>query len=83
MMVDRKNLRLPTKMLKSSLCNYSDTYIFAKRAITVVGQEANVAAFAEVRDNKQITFKNHAQVTSCIGEINDTKIMLKILTLRC
>ena len=70
-------------MLKSSLCNYSDTYIFAKRAITVVGQEANAAAFAEVRNNKQITFKNHPQVTSCIGEINNTKIMLKILTLRC
>ena len=46
-------------MIKSSLCNYSDAYIFLKRAITVVGNEANAAAFAVDRNNKQITFKNH------------------------
>ena len=71
-------------MIKSSLCNYSDAYIFVKRAITVVGNEANAAAFAEDRNNKQITFKNHRNsLAAQAKQIIPRWIMLKILTLQC
>ena len=37
---------------------------------TVVGQRANTAAIAADRNNKKVTFKNCAQFTYCIIEIN-------------
>ena len=64
-------IRFETLMLRSSLCNYSDAYILAKRTITV----ANTAtAEAENNANKKVIFKNCAPFTSCISKINNIQI---------
>ena len=52
-------------MLKSSLCDYSDAYIFVKVTITAVGAQADNAARAT--DGNSC-----AQFTDCITEINST-----------
>ena len=36
---DRRSKRLITSMLRSDLCNYSDTYIVVKRRVNVTGNE--------------------------------------------
>ena len=59
-------------MLKSSLCDYSDAYIFVQGTITV-----NNTAAADANANntdKKVIFKNCAPFTNCISEINDTQI---------
>ena len=52
-------------MLKSSLCDYSDAYIFVKVTITAVGAQADNATRAT--DGNSC-----AQFTDCITEINNT-----------
>ena len=37
-------VRFKTAMLKSSLCDYSDTCILVKRTITIIGAAADAAA---------------------------------------
>ena len=59
-------------MLRSSLCNYSDVYIFVKGPITVEntlaqGQPNNGA-------NEKIIFKNCAPFTNCINRTNNTQV---------
>ena len=59
-------------MLKSSLCDYSDAYIFVKGTVTV-----NNTAAARVdanNTNKKLIFKNCAPFTNCISEINNTVV---------
>ena len=61
-------------MLKSSLCDYSDAYIFVKGTITInrIGADAE-ARRADERD-KGGAFKNCARFTNCISEINNTQV---------
>ena len=47
-------------MIRSDLCDYSDTYIVVKGAITVKGYND-----ADKR-NKKLIFKNNASFISCI-----------------
>ena len=56
-------------MLRSSLCDYSDSYILVSGTITV-------AALAPGRENNNIkvVIKNCAPFTNCISEINNTQI---------
>ena len=56
-------------MLRSSLCDYSDTYIIVSGTVTV-------AALAAGRGNNhiQVVFENCAPFTDCISEINNTQI---------
>ena len=61
-------------MLKSSLWNYSDSYILIKGTITVVGQGAVDAAIAADRNNKQAILKNCVPFISCISEMNNNEI---------
>ena len=61
-------------MHKSSLCNYSDTYILVSRTIAVVGVGADAAARATNRDDKQAIFKNCTSFTDCITETNNTQV---------
>ena len=56
-------------MLKSSLCDNSDTYILANEAITITVSRIDAAA---IRVNKKVIFKNYAPFTDCIREINNT-----------
>ena len=59
-------------MLKSSLCDYNDAYIFVKETITVNNTAANSAA--KNNTGKTVTFKNCAPFTNCISEINNTQV---------
>ena len=64
-----KQIRFKTSMLRSSLCDYSDTYILVKGNITV-----NNTAAAANNTNKKVIFKNCAPFTNCISKINNTQI---------
>ena len=61
-------------MLKSSLCDYSDTYILVKGKITIAGEGADAAARQADERNKGVVFKNCAPFINCISEINNTQI---------
>ena len=65
-------------MLKSSLCDYSDTYILVIGIISITAR----AGDNPNNGNKELVFKNCAPFTDCISEINKTQIdkdMLKTL----
>ena len=65
-------INFETTMLKSSLCDYSDAYIFVKGTITV---NKTAAAGAAVNStNRKVIFKNCAPFTNCISRINNTQI---------
>ena len=61
-------IKFKTTMLKSSLCDYSDAYIFVKGTITA----NNTAAANNI--NRKVIFKNCATFTNCISEINNTQV---------
>ena len=59
-------------MLKSSLCDYGDAYIFVNSTIAV---NNTAAAGADANNtNKKVVFKNCAPFTNCISEINNTQV---------
>ena len=59
-------------MLKSSLCDYSDAYILLKASISV---ENTAGADVDANNvNIKVIFKNCAQFTDCISEINNTQV---------
>ena len=59
-------------MLRSGVCDYSDTYIIVKGTITAVNTAADDADADKT--NKKVIFKNCAPFTSCINRINNTHI---------
>ena len=61
-------------MLRSSLCDYSDTYILKSGTITITGAVADDAAKQLDERNKRVVFKNCAPFTDCISEINNTQL---------
>ena len=65
-------IKFKTTMLKSSLCDYSDTYVLVKGTITVNNTAA--ADAAENNTNKKVIYKNCAPFTNCISEINNTQV---------
>ena len=68
------DIKFKTSMLRSSLCDYADSYIFVKGTITITGEGDNDnARHADERD-KGVTFKNCAPFTKCISTINNTDI---------
>ena len=56
-------------MLRSDLCDDSDTYIVGKGRISVTG---NNCANCANRSNKKLTFKNIGPFRSCVTKINNT-----------
>ena len=64
-------IKFKTTMLKSILCDYSDSYILVKGTITV--NNTGTAAAPNNR-NKKLIFKNYAPFTNCISKINNTQI---------
>ena len=64
-------IKFQTSVLRSSLSDYSDVYIFAKGTTTVAN--TRTAAAPNNRDTKLI-FKNCAPFTDCISEINNREI---------
>ena len=55
------SIKIETKVIKTNLCGYSDTYILVTGKITAA--DGNV--------NTKLTFKNCAPFTSCVPQIND------------
>ena len=56
-------------MLKSSLYDYSDTYIIVKGKIAITGRGADAAARQADERDKGVAFKNCAPFINCISEI--------------
>ena len=63
-----------TSMLKLSLCDYSEVYILVSRTVTITGAGDNDNPRHEYERNKGVIFKDFAQFTDCITEINNTQI---------
>ena len=61
-------------MLRSNLCNYTDSYILVKGTITITGAGDNDAARRADERDKGVIFKNCAPFTKCISRINNTDI---------
>ena len=66
---DNSNIRFKTSMVRSILCHYSNAYILVKGTITVLN--AATAGAAVNNTNTKVIFKNCAQFTDCIAEINN------------
>ena len=62
-------IKFKTKMLKSSLCDYSDAYIL----VTTVNNTATDGA-AATNTKKNVIFKNCTIFTNFISEINNTQV---------
>ena len=60
-----------TSMLRSDLCDYSDTYIVVKGDITLT--KTNGRGIIDIR-NRFLAFKNNAPFTNCISKINNVLI---------
>ena len=67
-------IKFKTTMLKSSLCDYSDTYILVKGKLTITGAGDDAAARKADERDKGVAFKNCAPFTNCISEINNTQV---------
>ena len=67
-------IKFKTTMLKSSLCDYSDTYILVKGTITITGAGDDAAARQADERDKGVVFKNCAPFSNCISEINNTQV---------
>ena len=61
-------------MVRSSLCDYADSYILVKGTITITGAGANADTSQADERDKGVTFKNCAPFTKCISRINNTDI---------
>ena len=61
---DSTAIKFEAKIIKSSLCDYSDAYILVTRNITGTGGN----------DNTRVAFKNCAQFTKCITHINNEHV---------
>ena len=57
-------IKFETKVIKSNLCDYSDTYVLETRDIAAVGGD----------ENTPIAFKNCAPFTRCVTHINDEHV---------
>ena len=56
-------IKFKTSMLRTSLCDYSDTYIFINGTITITGASYNDAVRLLDEKNKGVILKNSAPFT--------------------
>ena len=67
-----RQINFKTSMLRSSLCDLSDSYIVAKGNISV---NNTVAADVDADNtNKKVIFKSCAPFTDCISKIHNTEV---------
>ena len=71
---NKDNSKFKTSMFRSNLCDYSDVYILAGGTITTDGVGADDNAKQANERNKRVIFKNCAQFTECINNINNDQI---------
>ena len=62
-----KEIRIKTPMLRSDLCDFSDSYIVVKEYIAVTEPD-------DEKRNKIVAFKNNAPFVKCISKINGVQI---------
>ena len=62
-----KQIRFKTPMLRSDLCDYSDSYIIVTGKIIVTNPDNDAY-------DKKLALKNNAPFNSCITKINNTLI---------
>ena len=67
-------MKFKTTMLRCGLCDYSEAYILVKGKITITGAGDNALARQADERDKGVAFKNCAQFTNFISEINNTQI---------
>ena len=65
-----KNIRFKTSMLRSDLCDYSDTYIVVKGTVNHLAAAVN----EDYKAGQDIAFKNNTPFRSSISIINSTLI---------
>ena len=65
-----RQINFKTSMLRSSLCDYSDSYILFKGNISVNNTAAAGADASST--NEKVIFKKCAPFTGCISNINNT-----------
>ena len=65
-------IKFKTRMLKSSLYDYSDIDILSKETITVAEARATSAPVNADGNNKQAILKYCVPFTECITDINNT-----------
>ena len=65
--------KFQTKMLKKSLCDYSDVRA-CKRNYNRCCTRRNAATIAADRNNKQVLFKTCSPFTDCINEKRNTQV---------
>ena len=65
---DSTSVKFETKVIKSNLCHYSDTYILATGNITATAGDPNT----------RVAFENCAPFTKCITHINDETLIILI-----
>ena len=61
---DSTTVKFETKVIKSNLCDYSDSYILLIANIAAIGCDTNT----------RVAFKYSAQFTKCITHINDKHV---------
>ena len=69
---ENNQIGFQTSMLRSSLCDYSDSYILVKGTVTIENEVAEGAA--NNASNKKVIFRNSAPFTNCISRINNTEV---------
>ena len=69
---DNSNIRFEMSLIRSNLCDYSDSYILVKGTITVSNTAA--AGAAANNTNKKVIFKNWAPFTDCTAKVNNTQV---------
>ena len=62
-----KKIRIKTPMLRSDLCDFTDSYIVVKGTITATNPD-------NAKSNKSVAFKCNASFTNCISKLNGVKI---------
>ena len=70
----KSQIKFQTRMLKSSLCEYTDAYILVNGTITVTGAGDDATAIQVGEKNKQVILKNFLPFSDCISEINNTSV---------
>lgn len=69
-----KQTKFYTTALRSSLCDYSDTYTLVKGTSTIGRAGADATAIKGNKRNKQVTLKNCTTFINCISQKNNTQV---------
>ena len=65
-------IKFKPSVLRSSLCDYNDTYILVKGTIIIAPLPTETVNTNN--NDKKVVFKNCASFTDCISEISNTQI---------